>query len=140
MSDIDYTDKIQIFKSLTNCNDDDTAINFLSEYNWDEMMAVNVYFSSMDTHLPGANDNIVNPDPSYDPNFKYPMCTTLDNPPKIDVSNLFNKFANEPQETVHSYTDYSSTTIPNSEIYGNTNKQLTEILGLPKEESLSSVS
>lgn len=34
--DIDYSQKIMTFKSLTDTSDDEIALNYLENFNWDE--------------------------------------------------------------------------------------------------------
>lgn len=46
MSDEDYNYKLDLFSQLTECDDYDIAINYLTEYNWDERLAAQVFLNA----------------------------------------------------------------------------------------------
>lgn len=46
MSDEDYNFKLDQFSQLTECDDYDIAINYLTEYNWDERLAASIYLNA----------------------------------------------------------------------------------------------
>lgn len=54
--DINIEEKIKNFKSLTNCYDDDIALNMLSITNWDEVEAASIYSSNTNNNNNNKND------------------------------------------------------------------------------------
>ena len=124
--DVNYEEKINNFKQLTNCNDDDIAVNMLSITNWDEVEAANIYSSNV-------NNNNTTKVPENKPNnkketakdYKYKEEDFIDyNDDYIDHS---------------SYNDYTSFNFNNNNLDNNNNSNKKKDLK-KKELGVSSFS
>lgn len=149
--DIEYGTMISIFKLKTNIEDDGIAINYLSNFNWDPERASKEYFKDTDNAFKSKGSNI--------------SITSTD-----QNKNKFSKNNNQGKLSNNNYSDnilnfsYSNNSIgidgndlyninyeyyskqSNNSINDNSNKEdvfnkvLMEILPLPREKSMLTVS
>ena len=60
MEEIDYTVKIQNFLAMTETGDEEEAMKYLEEANWDETIAVNNFFNKSTPITNPTNRNLIN--------------------------------------------------------------------------------
>ena len=60
MEEIDYTVKIQNFLAMTETGDEEEAMKYLEEANWDETIAVNNFFNKSTPTTNPTNRNLIN--------------------------------------------------------------------------------
>ena len=58
MEEIDYSSKIFNFLAMTETNDEEAAMNYLEQNDWDETKAVNKFYSDIDKNL--TNNELIN--------------------------------------------------------------------------------